>query len=140
MDQTIPPPEIFLIPQPNLVKDNKKDRLIFNIAKQPSMDSIPINSMMSTKHDTELQCIVGSILVKVLTHMRIICLTFPSTGIVMHAYDVKSCFGKVKNHHNDNSVFSVIIGQYLLLQCGFTFRSDFSIANWEHTSKSVVLH
>ncbi len=47
---------IFLTPQHNLVKECQKDPLIFNAAKRPTMDAIPINLITSTKYSTELNC------------------------------------------------------------------------------------
>ena len=50
---------------------------------------------------------------------------------VLHAKDVKSCFRQLKHHPDVMGAFSYILGDYLFLQCGQSFGSVFSPANWE---------
>ncbi len=62
-------PHIFLTPQHNLIKDGKKDQLIFNTAEQPTINSIRVNLMTSTKQGTELDCTFGMVITDFLTHI-----------------------------------------------------------------------
>lgn len=61
---------IFLMPQHNLVKDRKKDRLIFNAAKQLTMDhsSQPHDLHQALK---ELDCTFGTVMVDFLVSVGI---------------------------------------------------------------------
>ncbi len=85
-------PHLFLNPQHNLVKDGKKDQLIFNAAKQPNMDAIPDNLMTSTNQGTELDCTFGTVMTDFLTHMWNLRISFPNRDIAIHTNNVKSCF------------------------------------------------
>jgi hypothetical protein len=124
-------PHLFFTPQHNLVKPGKKDRLIFNAAERPTMDAVPVNMMTTTKQGTELACLFGDVKTKILVRAWNLRITFPDKDIIIHANDVKSCFRQLKHHPNVMGAFSFIIGDILFLQCGLTFGSDFSPANWE---------
>lgn len=58
-------------------------------------------------------------------------ISYPNDDIVVHAYDVKSCFRQIKHHPDVASAFLYILADYLFFQVGLAFRSDFSPANWE---------
>ncbi len=90
--------QIFLMPEHNLVKGGKKERLIFNAAKRPTMDSFPINLMTSTKHNPKLGCKFGVVIANLLVHIWNLWISFPDQGIALHANDVKSCFQQLKHH------------------------------------------
>ena len=124
-------PHLFFTPQHNLVKQGKKDRLIFNAAERPTMNAVPVNMMTTTKNGTELACLFGDVKTKILVRAWNLRISFPDKDIVIHANDVKSCFRQLKHHPNVMGAFSFIIGSILFLQCGLTFGSDFSPANWE---------
>ncbi len=66
-----------------------------------------------------------------LIHIWNLRLTFPEQDITIHANDVKSCFCQLKHHPDVMGAFSFVINTILFLQCGLTFGSDFSPANWE---------
>ncbi len=85
-------PHIFLTPQHNLVKNRKKDQLIFNTAERPTMDTIPVNLMTSTNQGTELNCTFGTVMTDFLTHIWNLHISFPQQDIAIHANNVKSCF------------------------------------------------
>ena len=124
-------PHLFFTPQHNLVKSGKKDRLIFNAAERPTIDAISVNMMTSTAEGTELDCKFGEVKRDLLTRIWNLRISYPTDDIILHANDVKSCFRQLKHHPNVMGAFSFIIGDILFLQCGLTFGSDFSPANWE---------
>ncbi len=57
---------VFLTLYNNLVKEGKKNRLIFNTTECPPINSNPINLMTSTKKGTELNCVSGMVLPNIL--------------------------------------------------------------------------
>ncbi len=122
---------IFLTPQHNLVMEGWKDRLNFNAAKWPTMDSIPINLMTSTNDSTGLNCTFSMVMTDFLTHLWNLRITIPDCDIAIHANSVKSCFQQLKHHPNVMGAFSFVIDTIMFLQCGLTFGSDFTLANWE---------
>ncbi len=124
-------PHIFLTAQHNLIKEDWKDLLIFNAAKQPTMDTIPINLMTSTKDGMELNCTFGTVMTDFLTHLWNLRITFPDCDITIHANKTKSCFRQLKHHPDVMGAFSFVIDTIIFLQCRLTFGSDFSLANWE---------
>lgn len=73
----------------------------------------------------------GSVLSNLLQCIWNLRITYPDRDIVIHANDVKSCFRQLKHHPDVMGAFSYILGDYLFLQCGLTFGSDFSPASWE---------
>ncbi len=129
-------PHLFLTPQHNLVKEGWKDRLIFNAAKQPTKDAIPINLMTLTKDGTELDCTFGMVMTDFLTHLWNLRISYPDCDVAVHANDVKSCFRQLKHHCNVMGAFSFVIDTILFLQCGLTFGSNFSPANWNQSNES----
>ena len=124
-------PHLFFTPQHILEKLGKKDRQIFDAASRHDATSIPINMMTSTADGTELDCEFGDVLNRLLTRIWNLRITYPDKDIILHANDVKSCFRQLKHHPDVMGAFSYILGEYLFLQCGLTFGSDFSPANWE---------
>ncbi len=62
-------PPMFLMPQHNLVKEGKKDSLIFNAVKQPTMDSIPIKLMTSKKHGKGHNCTFEKVMANFLIYI-----------------------------------------------------------------------
>ncbi len=95
------------------------------------MGAIPVNLMTSTNQGMELDCTFGTVMTNFLTHIWILCISFPDRDIAMHANDVKSCFRHLKHHPNVMGAFSFVINTILYLQCRLTFGYDFSPANWE---------
>ena len=65
---------------------------IFNEAERHNRDAISINMMSSLAKKMELACEFGDTLVKVLTWIFNLCISNPTTDIVIHANNVKSCF------------------------------------------------
>jgi hypothetical protein len=58
-------------------------------------------------------------------------ITYPSTGILIHANNYKSCFRQLKHHPDILAGFAYIISTYLFFPTGMTFGSNISVANWE---------
>jgi hypothetical protein len=124
-------PNLHFTPQHLLIKPKKKDRQIFDASFRHDATSIPVNMMTSTDEGTELDCDFGSVLSNLLQRIWNLRITYPDRDIVIHANDVKSCFRQLKHHPDVMGAFSYILGDYLFLQCGLTFGSDFSPASWE---------
>ncbi|KAL7533320.1 hypothetical protein ACHAWF_004453 [Thalassiosira exigua] len=87
--------------------------------------------MTSTSEGAELDCEFGDVLIRLLTRIWNLHVTYPLRDIVNHANDVKSCFRQLKHHPDVMGAFSYILGHYLFLQCGLCFGADFSPASWE---------
>ncbi len=124
-------PHLFFTPQHILEKEGKKDRQIFDAAYRHDADSIPINMMTADADETELACHFGDVMLRLLTRIWNLRITYPLRDIIIHANDVKSCFRQLKHHPDIMGAFSYILGEFLFLQCGLTFGSDFSPASWE---------
>lgn len=124
-------PHLHFTPQHLLIKSGKKDRQIFDASFRHDATSIPVNMMTSTSEGTELECMFGNVLSNLLQRIWNLRITYPERDIVLHANDVKSCFRQLKHHPDVMGAFSYILGDYLFLQCGLTFGSDFSPASWE---------
>lgn len=124
-------PHLFFTPQHLLEKENKKARQIFDAKYRYNAESKSVNMFTSTAEGTELQCDFGDTLLRLLTRIWNLRITYPNKDIVLHANDVKSCFRQLKHHPDVMGAFSYIIDEYLFLQCSLTFGSDFSPANWE---------
>ena len=124
-------PHLHVTPNHYLRKVNKNDRMIFDATFRHDEDSIPINMMTSTASGTELDCQFGDAKLRLLIRIWNLRITYPWLDIVLHANDVKSCFRQLKHHPDVMGAFSYILGDFLFLQCGLTFGSDFSPANWE---------
>ena len=123
--------DIFFTPQHILEKLNKSDRQIFDASRRYTPTSVPVNMMTSTKLGFELDCQFGDTFEKLLTRIWNLRITYPSQDIILHANDVKSCFRQLKHHPDVAGAFSYVIADYLYLQCGLSFGSDFSPQNWE---------
>lgn len=124
-------PNLHFTPQHLLIKEGKKDRQISNARLRHDATSISLNMMAAIKDDTELDCQFGSALHDLLSRIWNLRITYPDRDIVLHANDVKSCFRQLKHHPDVMGAFSYILGDYLFLQCGQSFGSVFSPANWE---------
>ena len=124
-------PHCFITPQHILEKPGKKDRQIFDASRKYDWDSLPINSMTSTPHGSELKCEFGSVREDILVRAYNLRISYPNDDIVVHANDVKSCFRQVKHHPDVAGAFSYILSDYLFFQIGLAFGADFSPANWE---------
>ncbi len=109
----------------------KKDQLIFNAAKRPHMDAIPVNLMTSTNQGTELDCTFRTVMTDFPTHTWNLRNSFPKRDITIHANNVKLFFCQLKHHPDVMGAFSFVINTILFLQCSLMFGSDFSLANWE---------
>ncbi len=90
------------------VKDGGKDRLIFNAAKQPTMDSTSFN-MAQFSQSTEVLCMFSNVYLKVLMCLWNFQLSFPLTDIFMHENDVKSWFHQFSHHPYVMNTISFII-------------------------------
>ena len=123
--------DLFFTPQHILVKPNKSDRQITDASRRYTPTSVPVNMMTSTKHGVELNCDFGDTLTKLLVRIWNLRITYPYSDIILHANDVKSCFRQLKHHPDVAGAFSYVISNYLYLQCGLSFGSDFSPQNWE---------
>ena len=130
-------PNSFLTPQHALLKPEKTMRLIFDAAKRYTAQSTPINMMTSTKLGTELDCLYGDTFVTLLERIWDLRVTYPSTDIVTHANDVKSCFKQVKLHPDIMPAFSIIVADFMYLQTALPFGTDFSPQNWEPVRRLV---
>ncbi len=104
---------IFLIPQHNLVKEEKKERLIFNAAEQPTMEAIPINLITSNNQGTELDCTSSMVMIDLLIHIWNLHISFPDHDIDMHSNHVEFCFWKLKHQPDVMGDFLFIIGELL---------------------------
>ena len=124
-------PHIFCTPQHILEKEGKKDRQIFDAKYQHDPESISVNMMTSPPEETELHCEFGDVLLRLLTRIWNLRITYPDKDIVIHANDVKSCFRQIKHHPDVMGAFSYILGEFLFLQCGLAFGALFSPASWE---------
>ena len=124
-------PHLFYTPQHILEKEGKKDRQIFDAKYRHDADAIPVNMMTTTQEGTELDCAFGDVLLRLLTRVWNLRISYPSQDLILHANDVKSCFRQLKHHPDVMGAFSYILGPYLFLQCSLTFGSDFSPASWE---------
>jgi hypothetical protein len=123
-------PHCFITPQHILEKQGRKDRQIFDASRKYDWDSIPVNSMTSTPHGSELQCEFGSVRDELLARAYNLRISYPTDDIVVHANDVKSCFRQIKHHPDVAGAFSYILVDHLFFQVGLAFGADFSPANW----------
>ena len=124
-------PHLFVSPMHILVKPGKKARSIHDLSFRMDADAIPINMMTSTPQGTEFPCRFGDVLVRLLTRIYNLRITYPTDDIALHASDVKSCFRQIKHAPDVMGAFSFIINGILFLQCGQSFGADFSPPNWE---------
>lgn len=125
-------PNIFYTPQHILEKPGKKDRQVFDGSRRFTPTSIPVNMMTSTHEPgLELECLFGDTFTKILDRIWNLRGSQPGRHIGIHANDVKSCFRQIKHHPDVAGAFSYIIDEYLFVQCGLTFGSDFSPSAWE---------
>mmetsp|Transcript_16875 Transcript_16875/g.38682 ORF Transcript_16875/g.38682 Transcript_16875/m.38682 type:complete len:650 (+) Transcript_16875:2568-4517(+) len=124
-------PHLFYSPQHILEKPGKKDRQIFDASFCLGPRSIPINGMTSTPNGSEFACLFGDVLLRLLTRIWNLRISYPDTDIAIHASDVKSCFRQLKHAPDVMGAFSYIIDGVLYLSCGLTFGADFSPPNWE---------
>ena len=108
-------PHLFFTPQHILEKEGKKDRQIFDAAYRHDADSIPINMMTADADETELACHFGDVMLRLLTRIWNLRITYPSRDIIIHANDVKSCFRQLKHHPDIMGAFSCILGEFLFL-------------------------
>lgn len=123
-------PHLHFTPHHYLLK-NDKARMIFDAKYRHDAMAIAINMMTSDASETELECQFGRAKLQLLIRVWNLRITYPYHDIVLHANDVKSCFRQLKHHPDVMGAFSYILGDFLFLQCGLTFGSDFSPANWE---------
>ena len=124
-------PNLFFTPQHILEKPGKKDRQIFDGSKRYTPESVCLNMMTSTKLGVEDDCLFGDARQRIWTRLYNLRITYPSTDIIIHANDVKSCFRQIKLHPDIMGAFSYIIANTLFLSCGLPFGTDFSPQNWE---------
>ncbi|KAL7546383.1 hypothetical protein ACHAWF_016015 [Thalassiosira exigua] len=124
-------PHIHFIPHHLLEKEGKKDILITDAKMRHDAECISVNMMTSTSEGVELDCDFGTVLIRLLTRIWNLRVTYPLRDIITHANDVKSCFRQLKHQPDVMGAFSYILGHYLFLQCGLCFGADFSPASWE---------
>ena len=124
-------PHLFCTPQHILEKEGKKDRQIFDAKYRHHTEPIAVNMMTTTPEGTEIPCKFGNVLIRLLTRIWNLRITYPLKDIILHANNVKSFFRQLKHHPDVMGAFSYILGDYLFLQCGLTFGSDFSPSSWE---------
>jgi hypothetical protein len=124
-------PHCFITPQHILEKHGRKDHKIFDALHKYDWDSVPINSMTSTPHSSELQCEFSSIREELLVRAYNLRVSYPTDDIVVHTNDVKSCFRQIKHHPDVPGTFSYILADYLFFQVGLAFGAKFSPASWE---------
>ena len=105
--------------------------MIFDAKYRHNAMAIAINMMTSDASQTELECQFGRAKLQLLIRVWNLRITYPYRDIVLHANDVNSCFRQLKHHSDVMGAFSYILGDFMFLQCGLTFGSDFSPANWE---------
>ena len=105
--------------------------MIFDAKYRHDAMAIAINMMTSDASETELECQFGRAKLQLLIRVWNLRIMYPYHNIVMHANDAKSCVHQLKHHPDVMGAFSYILGDFLFLQCGLTFGSDFSPANWE---------
>ena len=124
-------PHLFFTPQHILEKPGKKDRQIFDGSKRYTATSRCLNMMTSTHLGVEDECLFGTVRERIWMRAYNLRITYPSTEIIVHANDVKSCFRQLKLHPDCMGAFSYLIANQLFLSCGLPFGTDFSPQNWE---------
>ncbi len=106
-------PHCFFMSQHILIKPGKKDCQIFDVCQKYNWDSIPVNSMTSTPHGSELHFEFGSVWEEILIHTYNLHISYPHDDIVTDANDVKSCFCQIKQHPDAIGAFSYVLTEYL---------------------------
>ena len=130
-------PHSFLTPQHALTKVDKTLRLIYDATKRFTASSTPINAMTSTSQGSEMDCLYGDTLITLLERIWDLRISYPTTEIVTHANDVKSCFKQMKLHPDIMPAFSIMVADYLYLQSALPFGTDFSPQNWEPVRRII---
>ena len=105
--------------------------MIFDAKYRRDKELIAVNVVTPNASETKIICQFGYENMRLLIRIWNLHITYPFLDIVLHVNDVKSCFRQLKHHPDVMGAFSHILGEFLFLQCGLTFGSDFSPASWE---------
>ena len=87
--------------------------------------------MTSTSTNGELRCEYGTVLRDILIRAWNLRITYPDQDICIHANDVAGAFRQLKMHPDCMPAFSCIVADFIFLQCGQAFGTDFAPGNWE---------
>ena len=83
---------VFFTPIHILDKPGRAPRLVFDALKRHEPTSQSVNNMTSTHSGCEMDCAYGDVLLRLLTRIWNLRITYPDQDIVLHCNDVKSCF------------------------------------------------
>lgn len=83
---------VFFTPIHILDKPGRAPRLVFDALKRHHPTSQSVNNMTSTHLGCEMECAYGDVLLRLLTRIWNLRITYPNQDIVLHCNDVKSCF------------------------------------------------
>lgn len=109
-------PDVFFTPQHILQKPNKKDRQVFDGSIWNTPTSTPVKMMTSTKDGVELNCLFGNTFDIIPTQIWNLHIIYPTSSIILHTNDVKSCFWQIKHHPGCAGAFSYVIADKFYLQ------------------------
>lgn len=124
-------PHLFVTPQHLLQRPGKDDRLIYDSSKRYTPESTCIGMMTTTATNGELRCEYGTVLQSVLVRAYNLRITYPDRDICIHANDVAGAFRQLKSHPDCMPAFACIVADFLFMQCGLAFGTDFAPSNWE---------
>jgi hypothetical protein len=97
---------VFFTPIHILDKPGKPPRIVFDALKLHHPYSRSVNTMTSTHTGCEMDCAYGDVLLRLLTRIWNLRITYPNQDIVLHCNDVKSCFRYV--HQLSSTIHSTI--------------------------------
>ena len=124
-------PHLFVTPQHLLQRPGKDDRLIYDSSKRYTPESTSIGMMTTTATNGELRCEYGTVLQAVLIRAYNLRITYPDHDLCIHANDVAGAFRQLKTHPDCMPAFACIVADFLFMQCGLAFGTDFAPSNWE---------
>ena len=128
---------IFFTPIHILDKPGRAPRIVFDALKLHQPSSKSVNTMTSTHTGCEMDCAYGDVLLRLLTRIWNLRITYPAQDIVLHCNDVKSCFRQLKHHPDIVGAFCHTLLDSLWVPIGLTFGSDFSPASWEPVRRTI---
>ena len=83
---------VFFTPIHILQHRDKPPRIVFDALKLHYPSSVSVNNMTSTKNGCEMDCAYGDVMLRLLTRIWNLRISFPRMDIILHCNDVKSCF------------------------------------------------
>ena len=122
-------PNLHLTPQGILIREGKKDRIIFDGSIKLKFDSIPINAHMNAKNEPEIH--YGKKFMMHLVRIWNLRITYKNIDIYLWDDDIAGAFRQLKYNPEIAQAFSFIIFQRLWMPCGQVFGSNTSPADFE---------